>query len=175
MRLVLAQVAALAMSAYNKNAHVLSWLRLLRMPSRPDALFLPPEDIPDEALGVLARWGLHPPGPWTCVTSGDALYGACSHACVEGASTGSCACRAALRMRRVQTGRASGAPPPPPQAHPKCRYFAAIEPRERSTIEMVLPGRVIFLRPLKASPPHTGPATCCGGPPPWTLRLCWAA
>ena len=30
------------------------------------------------------------------------------------------------------------------------RYFAAIEPRERSSIEMVLPGRVLFLRPLKA-------------------------
>ena len=43
------------MSAYNKNAHVLSWLRLMKMPHEPEALFLPPGRISSEALAVLAR------------------------------------------------------------------------------------------------------------------------
>ena len=50
------QVAALALCAHNKNAHVLSWLRLMRMPTRADALFLQHDEIPAEPLGVLARW-----------------------------------------------------------------------------------------------------------------------
>ena len=50
-----AQVAALAMSRLNKNAHVLSWLRLMRLPEDPRELFLQPTDISKEALAVLAR------------------------------------------------------------------------------------------------------------------------
>ena len=32
------------------------------------------------------------------------------------------------------------------------RYYAAIAPREQTTIDMVLPGQVLFLRPLKVRP-----------------------
>ena len=48
-------MAALAQCAHNKNAHVLSWLRMLRLSSDPDALFLPPDRISQEALNVLAK------------------------------------------------------------------------------------------------------------------------
>ena len=48
-----AQVAAMALCRFNKNRIILSWLGLLHLP--PSSMFLPPEDVPPEALAVLGR------------------------------------------------------------------------------------------------------------------------